>query len=90
MCVYCHYGFFNLLDNFFPMVEDFFISESDDCITPLLKVTSPFLILYNLFIIKMILTINFNNKFILKVDEVGNVLFDDMLSTKLISTLFSF
>ena len=72
------------------MVEDFFISESDDSITPLLKVTSPFLILYNLFIIKMILTINFNNKFILKVDEVGNVLFDDMLSTKLISTLFSF
>jgi len=72
------------------MVEYFFISESDDCITPLLKVTSPFLILYNLFIIKMILTINFNNKFILKVDEVGNVLFDDMLSTKLISTLFSF
>jgi len=90
MCVYCHYGFFNLLDNFFPMVEDFFISESDDSVTPLLKVTSPFLILYNLFIIKMILTINFNNKFILKVDEVGNVLFDDMLSTKLISTLFSF
>jgi hypothetical protein len=72
------------------MVEDFFISESDDSVTPLLKVTSPFLILYNLFIIKMILTINFNNKFILKVDEVGNVLFDDMLSTKLISTLFSF
>ena len=90
MCVYCHYGFFNILDNFFPMVEDFFISESDDSVTPLLKVTSPFLILYNLFIIKMILTINFNNKFILKVDEVGNVLFDDMLSTKLISTLFSF
>jgi len=90
MCVYCHYGFFNLLDNFFPMVEDFLISESDDSVTPLLKVTSPFLILYNLFIIKMILTINFNNKFILKVDEVGNVLFDDMLSTKLISTLFSF
>ena len=72
------------------MVEDFLISESDDSVTPLLKVTSPFLILYNLFIIKMILTINFNNKFILKVDEVGNVLFDDMLSTKLISTLFSF
>ena len=72
------------------MVEDFFISESDDSVTPLLKVTSLFLILYNLFIIKMILTINFNNKFILKVDEVGNVLFDDMLSTKLISTLFSF
>ncbi len=72
------------------MVKDFFISESDDCITPLLKVTSPFFILYNLIIIKMILTINFNNKFILKVDEVGNVLFDDMLSTKLISTLFSF
>ena len=72
------------------MVEDFLISESDDSITPLLKVMSPFLILYNLFIIKMILTINFNNKFILKVDEVGNVLFDDMLSTKLISTLFSF
>ena len=72
------------------MVEDFFISESDDSVTPLLKVTSPFLILYNLFIIKMILTINFNNKFILKVDEVGNVLFDDMLSTKLISILFSF
>ena len=72
------------------MVEDFFISDSDDSITPLLKVTSPFLILYNLFIIKMILTINFNNKFILKVDEVGNVLFDDMLSTKLVTTLFSF
>ena len=72
------------------MVEDFFICESDDSITPLLKVTSPFLILYNLFIIKMILTINFNNKFILKVDEVGNVLFDDMLSTKLVTTLFSF
>ena len=72
------------------MVEDFLISKSDDSITPLLKVTSPFLILYNLFIIKMILTINFNNKFILKVDEVGNVLFDDMLSTKLVTTLFSF
>ena len=72
------------------MVEDFFISESDDSVTPLLKVTSPFLILYNLIIIKMILTINFNNKFILKVDEVGNVLFDDMLSTKLVTTLFSF
>ena len=72
------------------MVEDFFISESDDSVTPLLKVTSPFLILYNLFIIKMILTINFNNKFILKVDEVGNILSDDMLSTKLVSTLFSF
>ena len=72
------------------MVEDFFISESDDGITPLLKVTSPFLVLYNLFIIKMILPINLNNKFILKVDEVGNVLFDDVLSTKLISTLFSF
>ena len=72
------------------MVEDFFISESDDSITPLLKVMSPFLILYNLFIIKMILTINFNNKFILKVDEVGNILSDDMLSTKLVTTLFSF
>ena len=72
------------------MVKDFFISESDDPITPLLKVTSPFLILYNLFIIKMILTINFNNKFILKVNKVGNVLFDDMLSTKLVPTLFSF
>ena len=72
------------------MVEDFLISESDDSITPLLKVMSPFFILYNLIIIKMILTINFNNKFIFKVDEVGNVLFDDMLSTKLISTLFSF
>lgn len=72
------------------MVEDFFISESDDSVTPLLKVTSPFLILYNLFIIKMILTINFNNKFILKVDEVGNILSDDMLSTKLVTTLFSF
>jgi len=72
------------------MVEDFFISESDDSITPLLKIMSPFLILYNLIIIKMILTINFNNKFILKVDEVGNVLFDDMLSTKLVTTLFSF
>ena len=72
------------------MVEDFFISESDDSVTPLLKVMSPFLILYNLIIIKMILTINFNNKFILKVDEVGNVLFDDMLSTKLVTTLFSF
>ena len=72
------------------MVEDFFISESDDSVTPLLKVTSPFLILYNLFITKMILPINFNNKFILKVDEVGNVLFDDMLSTKLVTTLFSF
>ena len=72
------------------MVEDFLIRESDDSITPLLKVMSSFLILYNLFIIKMILTINFNNKFILKVDEVGNVLFDDMLSTKLVTTLFSF
>ena len=72
------------------MVKDFFISESDDPITPLLKVMSPFLILYNLFIIKMILTINFNNKFILKVDEVGNILSDDMLSTKLVTTLFSF
>ena len=72
------------------MVEDFLISESDDSIAPLHKVTSPFLILYNLFIIKMILTINFNNKFILKVDEVSNVLFDDMLSTKLVTTLFSF
>lgn len=72
------------------MVEDFFISESDDSITPLLKVTSSFLILYNLFIIKMILPINLNNKFILKVDEVGNVLFDDMLSTKLVTTLFPF
>ena len=72
------------------MVKDFFISESDDPITPLLKVTSSFLILYNLFISKMILTINFNNKFILKVNEVGNVLFDDMLSTKLVPTLFSF
>ena len=72
------------------MVEGFFISESDDSITPLIKVTSPFLILYNLFIIKMILTINFNNKFILKVDEVGNILSDDMLSTKLVTTLFSF
>ena len=72
------------------MVKDFFISESDDPITPLLKVTSSFLILYNLFISKMILTINFNNKFILKVNEVGNVLFDDILSTKLVPTLFSF
>ena len=72
------------------MVEDFFISESDDSITPLLKVMSPFFILYNLIIIKMILTINFNNKFILKVDEVGNVLFDDMLSTKLVTTFVSF
>ena len=72
------------------MVKDFFISESDDPITPLLKVTSSFFILYNLFISKMILTINFNNKFILKVNEVDNVLFDDMLSTKLVPTLFSF
>ena len=72
------------------MVKDFFISESDDPIPPLLKVTSSFLILYNLFISKMILTINFNNKFILKVNEVDNVLFDDMLSTKLVPTLFSF
>ncbi len=72
------------------MVEDFLISESDDSIAPLLKVMSPFLILYNLFIIKMILTIYFNNKFILKVDEVGNILSDDMLSTKLVTTLFSF
>ena len=72
------------------MVEDFLISESDDSVTPLLKVTSPFLILYNLIIIKMILTINFNNKFILKVDEIGNILSDDMLSTKLVTTLFSF
>ncbi len=72
------------------MVEDFLISESDDSITPLHKVTSPFLILYNLFIIKMILTIYFNNKLIFKVDEVSNILSDDMLSTKLVTTLFSF
>lgn len=72
------------------MVEDLLVSESDDSITLLLKVTSPFLILYNLFIITMILTIYFNNKLIFKVDEISNVLSDDMLSTKLVTTLFSF
>ena len=72
------------------MVEDFLVSESDNSIAPLFKVMSSFLILNYLTIFKMILTVYLNNKFIFKIDEVSNMLSDDMLSTKLVTTLFSF
>ena len=51
---------------------------------------SSFLILNYLTIFKMILTVYLNNKFIFKIDEVSNILSDDMLSTKFVTTLFSF